>query len=777
MTALETALALLAEGLWPVPITAPNDPNPRLLSPGKQPIGKGWGLKRPTTQSLRRVFEANPGAGVGLKLGPEGGVIDIDVDDPARALSVIARLFSGSEPMTRGWSSTRGRHWLFRWDERFARYGKALVKNHPAYAGVEIRFGWSAEGKQYQTVLPPSAGTNGTPRVWNEYTEILSPPESFFEDLDSHLNNPVPTPGTRPVDEARAIVVWDAERRAVAYLQKCQPAVSGQRGHDKAFIVACKVGPGFDLHPDTALRLIRDFYNPACLPPWSDRELAHKVEDAYRVETRRGWFLEEPEPRTGTVALGVLNDKAPGPAENFDDPFRLARTFLANRSLRNGTLTLRFWLEEWHQWDGARYRVVSETELRAAVGSHVKEEFDRIAIETTKPPGKVTRTLLGNVLIALVSLSILTANECRERPAWLGFDGEDQPDPVEVVVARNGLIHLPALVEGRRGLLPPTPRFFSPNCLGFDFLEDAPRPAHWLNFLDGLWGTEPDSIASLQEWFGYLLTPDTSQQKMLVIIGPPRSGKGTIGRTLTSLLGEPNVVNPTLSSLTNEFRVAPLIGRTLAIFSDARLNGRADVPVIVERLLSISGEDSQTIDRKNKDSWSGKLKTRFILMANELPQLTDASKAVTSRTVILRLTKSFLGREDRTLAAKIEGELPAILLWSIAGWARLKQRGYFEQPTSGEVLVKELDEITSPVSSFLAECCEVEPGEEVSTAELYLAWKAWCTENGRDHPGPATTLGRYLRAAIPDIETIVKREKGKYQRFFQGVRLTDFRPS
>ena len=53
----------------------------------------------------------------------------------------------------------------------------------------------------------------------------------------------------------------------------------------------------------------------------------------------------------------------------------------------------------------------------------------------------------------------------------------------------------------------------------------------------------------LQEWVGYLLTQDTRQHKILLIVGPPRSGKGTIGRVLRELLGHENVVGPTLSSL------------------------------------------------------------------------------------------------------------------------------------------------------------------------------------------------------------------------------------
>ena len=83
----------------------------------------------------------------------------------------------------------------------------------------------------------------------------------------------------------------DAETRVVAYLDKCEPAISGQNGHDRCFKVACKVGPGFDLTPETAFRLLRDHYNPRCQPPWTEKELRHKVDDAYARESRRGWLL------------------------------------------------------------------------------------------------------------------------------------------------------------------------------------------------------------------------------------------------------------------------------------------------------------------------------------------------------------------------------------------------------------------------------------------------------------------------------------------------------
>ena len=61
--------------------------------------------------------------------------------------------------------------------------------------------------------------------------------------------------------------------------------------------------------------------------------------------------------------------------------------------------------------------------------------------------------------------------------------------------------------------------------------------------------------------------------------------------------------------------------------------------VIVERLLSISGEDWLTIDRKFKEPWSGKLNTRFVVVSNELPRFGDASGAIANRFVVLSLRR------------------------------------------------------------------------------------------------------------------------------------------
>jgi hypothetical protein len=139
-----------------------------------------------------------------------------------------------------------------------------------------------------------------------------------------------------------------------------------------------------------------------------------------------------------------------------------------------------------------------------------------------------------------------------------------------------------------------------------------------------------------------------------MIKGPTRSGKGTIARINTALLGGyQSVATPTLVSLQTTFGLEPLIGKTLGVISDARLSGRTDQAVIIERLLSLSGEDGVEAARKFKKAWTGRMPIRFTLLTNELPRLSDSSSALARRFIILVLVKSFYGREDQTLTTRL----------------------------------------------------------------------------------------------------------------------------
>jgi hypothetical protein len=75
------------------------------------------------------------------------------------------------------------------------------------------------------------------------------------------------------------------ELRATRWLEavaRANPAVSGQRGHDATFRVACKLTHYFGLGRDAAIRLMMAIYNPLCRPPWELKDIEHKVDDALK---------------------------------------------------------------------------------------------------------------------------------------------------------------------------------------------------------------------------------------------------------------------------------------------------------------------------------------------------------------------------------------------------------------------------------------------------------------------------------------------------------------
>lgn len=445
-------------------------------------------------------------------------------------------------------------------------------------------------------------------------------------------------------------------------------------------------------------------------------------------------------------------------------PLNTARQFIAERFNSGDVDTLHYWRGDWYAWAGHYYSVTEDDALRSHLYQYLEGclQYDKSGnIEQVKP----CINLVGEVLAALKATQLLTIEDA---PAWIV-----QPDtpiaPSNIIPCGNGF-----LIISTRQVIPSTPRLFVTASLDFPVPDKPNQPTEWLRFLAGIWPDDTPSQSALAEAIGYMLTDSTDQQKAFMLVGPKRSGKGTILRIIEALVGRHNKVSPSFNSLGTDFGLAPLIGRRIAMISDARLSHRADQASITENILRITGEDSVSVNRKFKDAWNGKLPTKFLVATNELPSFSDASAALASRFIIFRFTRSFIGTEDFGLTDRIKAELPGILMWALDGLERMRLRGRLVQPVSGQGLADELEEMTSPVTQFVEDVCIIGPAFTVPVSDLFAVWVAWCKDNGRDHSGTVQVFGKQLTAAFPGITKDRIIIDGKRHRAYTGIRARSF---
>lgn len=438
---------------------------------------------------------------------------------------------------------------------------------------------------------------------------------------------------------------------------------------------------------------------------------------------------------------------------NFMEPVPTAQAIIQSQYTIGTHRTLHFWQGEFHTWTGSHYAVLPIEDVR--------EILYRVGSASSR---SVKRQQVDNALDALRAYANLSNTIAS--PSWVAAENND-PQPRSLIPMMNGILNIETGT-----LFPKTPRLFSSYSLPFDYNPEAPWPAHWAAFLNQLWGEDTESIALVQEWFGYCLTQRTEQQKALLFVGPRRGGKGTIGRVLTALLGKENVVSPRLASFGKEFGLESLIGKQLALVSDARLGPKSDLDAVAENVLRVTGEDQISIPRKFLPDFTATLPTRIMVFTNEPPRFTDGSGALPSRFIVLQSEVSFLGREDHTLTQRLLKELPGIFNWSLRGLYCLNERGYFRQPAAANELVEQIELLAAPVKAFLAEKCETgDPAGEVPAMELFTAWQVWCGLNGREHPGTQQSFGRDLHSALPHVKTVQHRGGGGRVRCYVGIRL------
>jgi putative DNA primase/helicase len=375
------------------------------------------------------------------------------------------------------------------------------------------------------------------------------------------------------------------------------------------------------------------------------------------------------------------------------------------------------------------------------------------------------QTVVNKIVHALKAWRNL--GEVKELPMWV--DGAGPVPAKELVAMQNGLLHLPT-----RRLLPHTAKYFNLSVLDFGYDPKAKCP-QWQKFQHDIWGDDVQAKEAVQEMFGLCVTDQTRFQKAFLFVGPKRGGRGTTGRVLKGLVGPTNYVGTRMTAFVKQFGMQSWIGKKVAVFSDARLQGASSVAT--ELLLNVTGEDDMEIDRKHKEPWNGKLNTRVVVFSNEVLKFKDETAVLPTRFIVFKMVKSWFGKEDPNLTDKLLTELPGILNWSLDGWDRLVERGCFVQPESGRETAELLALESSSILQFVEDRCEFGPEYRVGIQEMLDACRYWYLSRGIPFSLEAQHLSHRLKDAYPQVNIVRPWDGGddvsSRPRWFSGIRLRE----
>jgi putative DNA primase/helicase len=443
----------------------------------------------------------------------------------------------------------------------------------------------------------------------------------------------------------------------------------------------------------------------------------------------------------------VLSPKSPLPS---------ARVFLEQHYLTaDRKRRLMRWRDDWYVWTGTHWRVEDQASMTARVYAFL----DAASVEEGKPFNP-TEAKVRAVLHALEAEAYLDSRI--EPPGWIVGDGSQK-----LVACRNGLLDI-----STGELRPHTPDWFNLSCLDFDFDPAATAPRH-IKFLRSILLDDMEAISALLEIMGCILASETKYEKIFLIWGPPRCGKGTILKLLKSMLGADNFLTFTATRLGASFGMEEFPGKKLLALSDAHLD-YMDRGRIAEGLKTISGRDEITISRKYKSAWRGTLEANVLIATNSMPRLDDPSGTIATRIVPIRLSISFLGRENLQLIDELKEELPGIFNQCLVAWQRLKARGHFIIPASAKGTVEALRIGANPLFGFLDEECKIGPDLTCDCDMLRGKFEEWRIRRGMSKPMSDPEFGRQLHSAVPGVTS----GRGKRQpngkprsRYYKGIAL------
>ncbi|WP_317423124.1 phage/plasmid primase, P4 family [uncultured Acidaminococcus sp.] len=342
--------------------------------------------------------------------------------------------------------------------------------------------------------------------------------------------------------------------------------------------------------------------------------------------------------------------------------------------------------------------------------------------------------------------------------------------PIQSLDADEFLLNTPSatydLRQGMKGGREHRAEDFMTKCTAVDPGNEG--RAIWEKALGEFFTHDRDLIQYAQEISGLMAIGKVYVEALVIAYGDGRNGKSTYWNSIARVLGT-YCGGISADALTANCKrnirpeMAELKGKRMVIAAEMEEGVRLSTSV----LKQICSTDEVGGEKKYKAPFQFVPSHTIVLYTNHLPRVGASDEGTWRRLIVIPFTAQFTGKSEvkNYTDYLVEKAGPAILQWIIEGAQRVIEKEYhLDPPQCVREAIEKYRGQNDWLHHFLDDCCELAPGFQEKSGELYGAYRAYCQQ-----------MNEYTRSTSDFYAALENagfaRRRTKVGRFVTGLQL------
>ncbi len=292
----------------------------------------------------------------------------------------------------------------------------------------------------------------------------------------------------------------------------------------------------------------------------------------------------------------------------------------------------------------------------------------------------------------------------------------------------------------------------------------------WLASVNRTFQNDAETIEYVQDNGGLCLIGSVYQEAGIFSVGSGCNGKSTFWDSIAATVGSYSGMI-SADALTAGCRrnvkpeLAEVKGKRLLIAAELDEGKRLSTSII-KQLTSI---DEIEGEKKYKDPFKFRPSHTLVLYTNHLPKVGAMDDGTWRRIIVIPFNANLKGSGEVKNYSKylIDNAGPYILKWLIEGAERVIRKGFkLTPPKCVRDAIDAYKAENDWMSHFLDDCCEVAPGLEEKSGQLYTEYRAYCGRNGEF----ARSTTEFYKSL--ELRGFIRQKRAKGV-FVKGLKLTE----